>query len=117
MKHAKRCYIYRDSLGDCTNNGITATRDTCTLFWDCEPAEALTYCEEKGLNPAECLIVDDSPSCGREYRKAVPLKEKGRGYVGPMFGGNYIECRDYFDYPIPVHDRYETWEEYDILSR
>ena len=40
--------------------------------------------------------------------------------VGPMFGGNFVYTSDSrfpSDYPIPIHDRFETQEQYDQLSR
>jgi hypothetical protein len=40
--------------------------------------------------------------------------------VGPMFSGNFAYTSDSrfpANYPLPIHDRYETAEEYDRLSR
>ncbi len=116
------CYLFRNCLshsatwGDSTNNGISKGRDKIRVFADCTPAEAETYCNAHGIDPAAVLVVDSSPVGGRIYHRAKPLK--GREHcAGPMFGGAYVEFRDFFSSPIPVHDRFETWEEYDILSR
>ena len=53
------------------------------------------------------------------YVKAVPIKTP-KGMVGPMFGGNFIYSSDSrfpYKYPVPIHDRFETQEIYDILNR
>ena len=53
------------------------------------------------------------------YVHAEPV-DKPEGKVGPMFGGNFIYTSDSRfpnDYPIPVHDRFETPEQAEILSR
>ena len=42
-----------------------------------------------------------------------------KGNVGYMFGGNFIHTSDSRipnDYPIPIHDRQETQEQYNHLS-
>jgi len=58
---------------------------------------------------------------GTDYIYAVPL-EKPEGMTGPMMGGSFIYCcdsrfRELSKYPIPLHDRFETQETYDLLSR
>lgn len=55
-----------------------------------------------------------------DYIHAEPVIGRPDGCVGPMFGGNFVYTSDSrfpSPYPIPVHDRFETWEEYDMLSR
>ncbi len=42
--------------------------------------------------------------------------------AGPMFGGTYAASSDSRFKPgfygaVPIHDRYETWEQYDAMSR
>lgn len=103
------------AYGDCTNNGISKGKCLMTLFDECGKDEAIETCRERGIDSRDALYVDRSPSCGRPYIKAVPLFKK-TGYIGPMFGGNYAVTHA-IDAPIPIHDRFETPEEYEILSR
>ena len=63
----------------------------------------------------------------RDYicAELTPEEEQCRGIdrtqlCGPMFGGAFIwssDSRFPSRQPIPVHDRYETPERYDMLSR
>lgn len=105
---------------------MTAHRATAYIFDDCTAEEAMDYCTKNGINPEGALIADHSPSCGEEYLKALPLLPKPKGMIGPMFGGNYAYAyeREFPRYstlpnrsvPIPIHDRFETPEEYETLS-
>lgn len=127
MKH---CFvsILRNASGDCTNHGLSSRIKYAYLFSDCTEQEALAYCKEKGWNPNEVLIMNPCRyPAGREYLSCHPLVKK-EGLIGPMFGGNYVtSCGSDPNYPkftglevsvpIPIHDRYETQEQYDILSR
>lgn len=51
---------------------------------------------------------------GKEYLHVEPVK-KGEG-IGPMFGGNYLNCTGSMygniKYPLPIHDRYESPQQY-----
>ena len=118
--------IYRPAYGDCTNHGISSRCTLMTVFDDCTPEEALEYCKLHKVKVHECLIADHTPVCGSEYLKLVPLNAKREGFIGPMFGGNYAEDHDErfpaysfmgdVRLPIPIHDRYETPEEYEMYS-
>lgn len=108
--------VFRDARlpGDYTNGGISAAYDELFLVshfgWKDVP--------------------DDDPRLVRVVKRklfsdgvtricAVPVNpDRGDRVIGPMFGGNFIySCDSRFpsDYPIPVHDRYETQEQYDLL--
>ena len=127
MKH---CFvsILRNASGDCTNYGLSSRIEHTGLFSDCTEQEAIAYCKEHGWNPEEMLIMDLCRyPAGREYLRSYPLVKK-EGLIGPMFGGNYCTTSgsdlNYpkftglkVNVPIPIHDRYETQEEYDILFR
>ena len=124
ITHAR---ILRSFGYDCTNNGLSSRRNYVYVFDDCTLDEAVARCKEDDIDIGDCLWADHSPSCSREYLKLVPLERKREGYVGPMFGGNFAWTWDraFPHYsamketrlPIPIHDRYETPEEYDLLSR
>lgn len=97
---------------DFTNNGISKDHDHFYLVWNEEnpPAE---------IDGMPVLKLVERYIGGRYYRHAEPIGEKP-GMVGPMSGGNFVySCGSPFpnDYPISIHDRYETPEEYAILSR
>lgn len=117
------CTILRPAFGDCTNNGITSRGSLVWLFWDCTPQECEDYCTGHKINPEEILILAREKDCSENERlRAYPLYKRP-GCVGPMNGGNFIECWDAPRYkgmayavPIPVFDRFETPEEYAALS-
>ncbi|MFA5768328.1 MAG: hypothetical protein WC871_02170 [Bacteroidales bacterium] len=57
---------------------------------------------------------------GREYTHAEPVAQPPAGYTGWMSGGTFIYTSDSrfpSDYPIPLHDRTETWETYERMSQ
>lgn len=101
--------VYRTlRLGDCSNGAPSSRADTMYLA-----------CEDGWFNRPE----DDTCTLrlvrrrlfGGEYLHAEPVCRKPEGSVGPMFGGNFIfssDSRFPSDYPIPIHDRYETPETY-----
>jgi len=56
---------------------------------------------------------------GKPYLHAEPLMPVPEGMVGYMFGGNFIYTSDSrfpSRYPIPVHDRMDTEEQYRHMS-
>ena len=104
--------VYRDNyLGDCTNNGITSRYDRVYLV-----GEGVEGFYEIDLDnpPANVLRLEKRILFGNEeYLRAVPLQDDGTRHR--MMGGNFIytpDSRFPSKYPIPVHDRYETPEEY-----
>lgn len=49
----------------------------------------------------------------------VPAEDKPQGYLGPMYNGSQAFLGDglFGAELVDIHNRYETQEEYDILSR
>ena len=112
--------VYRSAeFGDCTNGGATATCKTITVVNIDGPSkptkDSPAFKLTKGpYNSLRLVPVDD------------PREKKG---AGPMMGGNYAAtsdsrfgeaCRkllgtDFYG-AVAVHDRYETWERYNLLS-
>lgn len=95
---------------DCTNHGATSGKDKAILAGD-GIDELFESTEDAPL-----LILHRRGN----YLVAIPAKEPSQPMCGPMFGGRFIyTCDSRFpnDYPIPVHDRYETQELNDLLSR
>ena len=126
MKH---CFvsILRKAGYDCTNDGLSSRIEHTRLFSDCTEQEAIAYCKEHGWDPEKMLIMDPCRyPAGHEYLRCRPLIGK-KGLIGPMMGGNYCTtCSSDPTYPkfstldvnvpIPIHDRYETKEEYETMS-
>lgn len=123
MEKIKRVLVnvYRNGLGDCTNNGLTSRVSSSWLFVDCSREEALQLCEKEYINPYEQMILVRRTLWGRNADYAEPLMKKA-GHQ--MFGGNFIYTSDsrFSEWtgsraPIAVHDRFETREEYDFYSK
>ena len=114
-----------ERVGDCTNNGISSQYDTLYLCKDYVTKEdVLEYCKETGENPHRFLTVDKYKSVRGIYVRLVQLvRQNNDKIIGGMDGGNYLTCSDSIfseitgvPYPVAIHDRYETQEEYDLLS-
>jgi hypothetical protein len=98
------------SVGDCTNGGVTTRYEKFVLV---------------GEGVAEIFAPsEDAPELqlGRrgDYIYAVPTEEPKGSHMGPMSGGNFIYTSDSrfpSRQPIAVHDRFETPEQYEALSR
>lgn len=115
-----KCALFPDN--DCTNGGISSRHKTLYLL--CEDQEKAqkehwNWNEVDETDERLIKIVRSSP-CGRPYVHAEPVNDPNKREIGYMFGGNFIYTSDGRfpeTYPIPLHDRSETLEEYDILSR
>lgn len=108
MKQGMLVYVYRNGA-DCTAGGITSKVDMIIIVGEgiegpFEVDEGEAYLELRRKNVG-----------GNEYLYAVPVDGRDTsGMVGPMFGGNFVYTSDsrfakVCKYPIPVHDRYETY--------
>lgn len=124
LKYAAECYepvkclpcsIFRDSLGDCTNGGISSAGQKLDLLTD----------DLYGFRTANLLRLVELEKrvvCGGKiYRDVIPVIYPGRWW---MSGGNILYSSDSrFEhytgsmYPLVIHDRYETPEEYELYSR
>ena len=78
--------------------------------------------EVRELTPeALCLKLVRREICGGHYLHAEPF-DRPDGVGGPMFGGAYVftsdsRLRDIAEYPIPLHDHFETPDNHALLSR
>ena len=110
--------VYRDNIGDCTNGGASGKWDDLYL-----------------AHPQGFIEVDDDDE--RLFKVGTtafgnPVLEpvhQPSGLLGPMFGGNYgatsdsrfseairmATGRDFYG-ALPIHDRFETQELYNLLS-
>lgn len=111
----------------CTNGGISANKKYLTISWGVKSLEDadtdLVLCD--GTNGRTEPIQSEAhlrEVAGRMngYLKAVPAGGAKKGLIGPMSGGNYAmdsNGMSILQFPVPIHDRYETQEQYDFLSR
>lgn len=114
-------YVYRDNLGDCTNNGVTSRNSSMLLFVDCDREDAISWCKEHHYDPNEQLILVRRNLWGERHDYAEPLVKPEN--MAQCAGGNFVySCDSRFrEYtkswqPISVHDRFDTWEDFDHLS-
>ena len=117
--------IYKSPLGDCTNEGASSKFNELYLFSeDSKLDEIIKYINDKHINWEQCFRVETIDIYG-VYKRAKPaLRHLYKGLVGPMAGGNYgftsdaryWEVTDGLRYPISIHDRFETEEEYRLLN-
>ena len=98
-----------------TNGGVSSKYDSFLII---DPSIERGNIESKSTTPELKLVRRNLPD-GSEYVHAEPLEPVKKGNVGYMFGGNFIHTSDSRfpnDYPIPIHDRQETQEDYNHLS-
>ena len=101
------CNIYRPVHGDCSNGGLSGQVDRVTLVGP-------------GV-PEIFASSDDAPAVelGRTGG-AVNARPAGEGRTWWMFGGCFIYSSDGrfpSQHPIPLHDRCETSDLAEVLSR
>lgn len=96
-------YVFRSSLGDCTNKGISSDHDRLYIVSD-DGWSVLT-------DIRECVTVERRIIGHSEYVNVRPVYKADRWY---MSGGNYLFSSDArfkeatgVDYPVAIHDRYE----------
>lgn len=96
--------VYRSSLGDCTNNGISSyARELYILDAQKGPFEPDDI--------RQCVYIEKREIMGQEYVDCKPAYCRKRRY---MAGGNILYTSDSrfkqitgISYPIAIHDRYE----------
>lgn len=124
-------FVLRTAGTDCSCGGCTSKYEFLFVF----PADATNEEIETSVADREKNNNGDKYDVTRE--KCVRISKSTRGYVCAevvfkrpgsegtyMAGGNYICSSDanFIDmvghnYPISVHDRFESWATYEMLSR
>jgi len=100
--------VYRSPYGDCTNGGISGKVDR--VYVACEDG---IYDGDK-LDPELCFTQEQR---GANYGVLIPIVSKP-DMVGPMAGGNLASTSDSrIAKTFKIHDRWESAELYDALSR
>ena len=112
--------VYRWGLGDCTNGGASAEAGSLCVVNIPGPFNP------GPSHPAFELV--QGPG-GKGHAILRPVEAKKPGMLGPMFGGNYANGDSRMDEAVreltgarfygavPIFDRYETPEQYEVLSR
>lgn len=107
--------VYRNNSGDCTNDGISSKYNRLLLL--CEDG----FIDVDENDPPENLVrLVTRHLFGKEYKHIEPVAHCDKGCVGWMDGGNIAStCDSRFskmsDYPLCIHDRQETQEQYDAM--
>lgn len=108
------------AYASCPNGGITERFDTLLLV--CDDG----YIDIDENNPPENLVIYVERCIGRRRCDYIrPFADPPLNRTSYMSGGAYAaSCDSRFSEmtggmygAVPVHDRTETWEEYEILSR
>ena len=110
--------IFKWHLGDCTNGGISSKHNNVLVLHE-------KGCINVDLDnaPENLMVIKEECIGGKTYKYLEPFKECPSDRTGYMMGGNFAYSHDSrfsWDislYPLPIHDRSETWEEYEDLSR
>lgn len=99
---------------DCTLNGISSKHDHLIIV-----GEGIPERYEGNEDGSNVVKLVKRFIGGRDYFHAEPIN-KPKNTVGAMFGGNYLNATGSMianlDYPISIHDRFETQEMYNTLS-
>lgn len=126
------CDVFRsaDRNCDCTNGGASSRWTELYLCRDYVTDEdVLEYCQANNcMDEVERFVQTETRILfGRREYKNIKLvfegRQKIRHMLGGMSGGNLLYSCDSrwseitgCDYPLSIHDRYETQEQYDMLS-
>ena len=141
MKHTDNCMVLRPAdFPDCTGRGITARFARLTVITDVpyltmeidgkeyfdRPDEAAVeeYVRKEGLEPRKVVILCDKVNNPIYTPYLKPLDSiygvrDGKRLMGPCSGGNYVAFKEGTgdESVVRVHDRYDTPEDWDGLSR
>lgn len=115
--------VFRAADGvDCTNRGITS-KFTHLYLYDGDRDECIAHAKDKGVLDKSLYLVRRLLWNEKHYYAEPLIKPEDRAQV---FGGNFVyTCDGAFSRmlgqststPLPVHDRFETWEQFEALSR
>ena len=107
--------LRNNSWGDCSNNGISARYNRLLMITE---DEMLNYSGET----KNVVVRIDRILFGKVMPVLVPLEIYSyykTNKLPVMMGGNFgytSDSRFNWDYPLPIHDRVESWKEYETLS-
>ena len=114
---ALRVNIFRSSMGDCSNHGISERYKEILIECKDGPVDI----DDNNLPENLCKVVKRDLGFAVYVHVEPVAKVKGAGW---MYGGTIVDTSDGrfrditgIDYPLHFHDRDETWEQYDLMSR
>jgi len=96
-------FVYRNNLGDCTNNGVTSPKFNNTLVVPCEDGNIT----EEDVAKGGYVVLEPGTAGGALHFKPRGTKK------WTMAGGNFVHTSDsrfsnaYGRQPVSVHDRIE----------
>ena len=108
--------VFRNSLGDCSNGGISSRYSEVLI----ECKDGYIEIDENNLPENFCKVVERD--LGFEtYLHIEPYNSPDKGCIGWMAGGCFCSTSDsrfsrISKYPLALHDRQETQELYDRMS-
>lgn len=97
-------------LGDCTLDGVSKGKNEIIVLRGSD--EFLEECKQDHLYD-EAVVYTERVLWGENHNYLKPLHEKPG--VGPMSGGNKAVLPN--GETLKIHDRFESQEMYDMLSR
>ena len=110
--------IFRWNLGDCTNGGVSSRHTEVFILHD------RGYIDIDLDNaPENLMVVKEMHFGNKSYKYLEPFEQCPSDRIGYMNGGNFAYSTDsrfhsdISQYPLAIHDRSETYEEYEALSR
>lgn len=104
--------IFKSYIGDCSNGGISSKYKEILLLCD----RGDTEIDINNIPENLCKIVKTCWNGHISYH-VEPVKKPE--HIGWMAGGCIVYAYDSrypFDYPLRLHDRQETQEQYNMLS-
>ena len=110
---------------DPSNGGISGRLDEIEVFSaDTTNGEIAAWCLKHRVRPSDVCRLNKRMLWGEKHYYIEPVM-RPKHTLGPMFGGSFADTSDstWADIlgetvgrPIPIHDRFETQEQYDALS-
>ena len=104
-------FTFRNSLGDCTNNGLSSKVTNAYMVWDVDPIDEDKILEDfYNEKDEDFFVIEERFLFGNYSQIAVPysIYKTGRR---PMMGGNFLYTSDSrfpSDAPIAIYDRIEN---------
>ena len=143
MRHISTSTVLRNANGDFTNCGLSffhanpvivldiphmkvICADGTVYYGEPDQVAIRQYCHKNKLPEKQVLILDTRPNNDIYPPILRPLDalwkaHDGQMRIGPMAGGNYLHYKDHEknwdEFVYAIHDRYETDQEYDTLSK
>jgi hypothetical protein len=104
-------FIYKNQLGDCTNNGLSSKVDSAYITWGFEIFSSKDQMLENFYNEKgeDFFVIKEHTILGKHSKIAVPYSIYKTGRHS-KHGGNFLYTSDPRfpnDAPIPIHDRVE----------